>query len=123
MIYISSATATPFIAIATDDGYVLNAASVPNIIIGPGERYEVIVDFKGFEGQEIIMKNTAGTPFPDGEGPSENGTDTVMKFIVGTSTSGIAGHHHRRRDPDQAHALEADHRMPTTPRPAASPAS
>ena len=87
---LSLSNGAPFIAIATDDGYVLNAASVPNIIIGPGERYEVIVDFKNFGGREIVLMNAAGTPFPDGDSPSENGTDTVMKFIVGTSTSGIA---------------------------------
>ena len=80
----------PFIAIATDDGYMLNAAEVPSIIIAPGERYEVVVDFSDYAGQEIVLMNSAGTPFPDGDEPTANGTDTVMKFIVGTTTSGIA---------------------------------
>jgi len=75
--------ALPFIAIATDDGYMLNAASVPHILIAPGERYEVIVDFRGIaQGTEFVMKNSAGAPYPGGDPPSTDGTDTVMKFIV-----------------------------------------
>jgi len=73
----------PFIAIATDSGYLVNAVSTSNIIIGPGERYEVIVDFTGLPANtEIIMKNSARTPFPGGAKPTANGTDTIMKFIV-----------------------------------------
>ena len=37
----------PFIAIATDDGYLVNAVETPDVLIAPGERYEVIVDFNG----------------------------------------------------------------------------
>ena len=76
-------TDLPFIAIATDDGYMLNAASVSHILIAPGERYEVIVDFSALTpGDEVIMKNSAGAPFPGGNLPTLDGTDTVMKFIV-----------------------------------------
>ena len=80
----------PFITIATDDGYVHNAASSPNIIIAPGERYEVIVDFSELAvGTEVLMMNAAGTPFPDGDEPTPGGTDTVMKFIVVANSSGL----------------------------------
>lgn len=75
-------TTIPFVAIATDNGYLVNAASSPNIIIAPGERYEVIVDFSALAGQQIVMMNSARTPFPGGAKPTVNGTDTVMKFIV-----------------------------------------
>lgn len=76
-------TMLPFIAIATDSGYLVNAVSTPNLIIAPGERYEVIVDFTNMPaGSTIIMKNSARTPFPGGAKPTRNGTDTIMKFVV-----------------------------------------
>jgi FtsP/CotA-like multicopper oxidase with cupredoxin domain len=72
-----------FIVIATDDGYLVNADETKNLVIGPGERYEVIVNFTEEDvGDEFIMKNSARTPFPGGEAPTINGTDTVMKFSV-----------------------------------------
>ena len=84
-------SAMPFIAIATDDGYMYEAKEVDHIVIAPGERYEVIVDFSSLTpGDEVIMKNSAGTPFPDGDAPVGNLTDTVMKFNVVAMSSGIA---------------------------------
>ena len=72
-----------FIVIATDDGYLQTAISTSNVVIGPGERYEVIVDFsKKRQGQKVVMTNSARTPFPGGEKPTRNGTDTVMQFTV-----------------------------------------
>jgi len=79
-----------FIAIATDGGYLQNAVSTNNIIIGPGERYEVIVDFKGLlVGDRVILSNSARTPFPGGGRVTPNGTDTVMQFTVVANTSGL----------------------------------
>jgi spore coat protein A len=76
-------TTLPFIAIATDDGYLTNAVSTPNLIIAPGERYEVIVDFTAIPaGTNIIMMNSARTPFPGGAKPVPGVTDTVMQFRV-----------------------------------------
>jgi FtsP/CotA-like multicopper oxidase with cupredoxin domain len=72
-----------FIVIATDDGYLPNAVWTPNLIIGPGERYEVIVDFGGVKQRtNVVMFNAARTPFPGGARPTKNGTDTVMQFRV-----------------------------------------
>lgn len=79
-----------FTVIATDGGYLQNAVSTANVIIGPGERYEAIVDFTGLAvGTKIIMKNAARTPFPGGANPTKNGTDTVMQFTVVANTSGL----------------------------------
>jgi spore coat protein A len=52
---------------------------VGQLTIGPGERYEVVVNFAGFAtGDEILLENGAGAPFPNG--PVDL-TD-VMKFRV-----------------------------------------
>jgi FtsP/CotA-like multicopper oxidase with cupredoxin domain len=72
-----------FIVIATDGGYLPNAVLTPNVIIGTGERYEVIVDFTNLKlGTNVVMFNTARTPFPGGALPTKGGTDTVMQFRV-----------------------------------------
>lgn len=72
-----------FLVIATDDGYLSNVVRTPNLIIGPGERYEVIVDFSGVkQGSNAVMFNAARTPFPGGARPVAGLTDTVMQFRV-----------------------------------------
>jgi FtsP/CotA-like multicopper oxidase with cupredoxin domain len=71
-----------FAVIATDDGYLQTAISTSNLVIGPGERYEVIVDFGKMKNKNVTMYNSARTPFPGGEKPTKNGTDTVMQFRV-----------------------------------------
>jgi bilirubin oxidase len=48
-----------------------------------GERYEVIVDFAGFEGKNITMRNARGTP----GNIDYAATHLVMRFAVGTSVS------------------------------------
>ncbi len=80
----------PFIAIATDDGYLVNAVSTPNVLIAPGERYEVIVDFSAFlVGDVVTMMNSARTPYPGGAKPTVNGTDTIMQFRIVANASGL----------------------------------
>ncbi len=79
------------------------------LLIAPGERADIIVDFRGFEGRSIMLYNDAPAPFPSGdirydyypgapnltciggaaspapgEGPD---TRTVMRFDVDTSGS------------------------------------
>jgi len=72
-----------FLVIATDGGYLPNAVLTPNLVIGPGERYEVIVDFRGLRpGTTVILSNIARTPFPGGARPTLGGTDTIMQFRV-----------------------------------------
>ncbi|CAK6481206.1 Spore coat protein A (plasmid) [Peribacillus frigoritolerans] len=48
--------------------------------MAPAERADVIIDFTNFEGKNIILKNGAPAPFPDGE--PENVVDTVMEIRV-----------------------------------------
>jgi len=82
--------------IATDDGYLPNAVRTGNLVIGPGERYEVIVDFSTVSGggkpgttPVVMMSNIARTPFPAGAAPIPGVTDTIMQFRVNLPLSGI----------------------------------
>jgi spore coat protein A len=80
-----------FYQIATDGGYleapvVLNEptnATSPRLVMGPGERAEVIVDFSAYApGSELVLRNTAKAPFPSGESPDPSTVGQVMLFRV-----------------------------------------
>ncbi|MDF1555537.1 MAG: multicopper oxidase domain-containing protein [Deferrisomatales bacterium] len=76
--------------IANDQGYLdlpvalnsNNNQKGSNLTIMPGERYEVIVDFAGYAGTQIVMTNTAAIPYPFGGAviPVQDGT--IMQFRV-----------------------------------------
>ena len=79
------------------------------LLLAPAERADIIVDFRGFEGQEIILYNDAPAPFPGGDirndyypgaadltciggAPTPNpgrapDTRILMKFVVSSSGS------------------------------------
>jgi len=79
--------------IGTDGGYLDKPALIdPNsmnkmipkeLVVMPGERYEVIIDFSAVPpGTNLVMRNTANTPFPGG-GPAPNSTTgRIMQFRV-----------------------------------------
>src|SRR5574337_765178 len=59
--------------IGTDGGYLDNPIIIdPNVkpndklVIMPGERYDVIIDFTGYKNTSLEMRNTARTPYPNG---------------------------------------------------------
>lgn len=71
-----------------NDGGLLNApVPVNQLTIGPGERYDIIVDFAGFRGQSLIMRNNARSPFPKGVSVEPRTEGQVMQFRVGSSVS------------------------------------
>ena len=83
-----------FRQIATDGGYlaqpvVLNdpaSASSPRLVIAPGERAEVVIDFSAYApGTEFILRNTAKAPFPNGASADPQTTGQIMLFRVGQS--------------------------------------
>jgi FtsP/CotA-like multicopper oxidase with cupredoxin domain len=69
--------------IATDGGYLDTPVTLKKLLMQPGERYEVIVDFAGFAGTNLVLKNTAKTPFPAGATPKGSTVGTIMQFRVG----------------------------------------
>jgi FtsP/CotA-like multicopper oxidase with cupredoxin domain len=89
--------------IGTDGGYLDAPAAVDpraakpaptSLVIMPGERYEAIIDFAGFEAGtrgpngraysgRWVMNNAAKMPFPSGAPPKGNTTRRIMQFVVG----------------------------------------
>jgi len=78
----------PFTVIATEGGYLMAPATVTEITIGPGERYDILVDFSAVPvGTKIIMKNTARAPFPGGSPPDPQTVGQIMQFTVAATSA------------------------------------
>jgi len=73
--------------IGTDGGLLENPKPLSRLLLAPGERADLLVDFSGFENQEIILINKAATPFPGGTDPDPETTGQIMKFKVGYRVS------------------------------------
>jgi FtsP/CotA-like multicopper oxidase with cupredoxin domain len=76
------------VQIGTDGGLldapaVINPAAGQKLLLGPGERADVIIDFsKVLPGTVLTLMNDANAPYPDGDPVAEGTTDRIMKFIV-----------------------------------------
>jgi spore coat protein A len=78
--------------IGTDGGYLDTPVKIdPNapkgqlqkLVFMPGERADVIIDFAGFEGQTLLLRNTGRTPYPKGEAPQGTTVGRIMVVRVG----------------------------------------
>jgi spore coat protein A len=60
--------------------------NTPNVLaIGPGERYDVIVDFTNVPlGSRVVVTNSAKSPYPDAVRPANKLLDRIMAFDVVT---------------------------------------
>lgn len=85
----------PMWVIGTDGGYLDNPVMIDplakqKLIIMPGERYDVIIDFSvatgGYAGQVLELRNTARTPYPFGAPVQGKTTARVMQFRVLAAT-------------------------------------
>ncbi|MEX1309418.1 MAG: multicopper oxidase domain-containing protein [Candidatus Sulfomarinibacteraceae bacterium] len=72
-------------AIAHEPGFNPQDPNYPGPIVGdklvllPGERYEVVIDFTNFAGQNLVMANDAWNPYPFGGAPP---IPQIMQFEV-----------------------------------------
>jgi spore coat protein A, manganese oxidase len=77
------------------DGGLLDApVPLSRLILAPGERADLLIDFSNFApGTKIILKNTAAAPFPDGPRSRRRGgapLREIMQFTVGAA-NGLTG--------------------------------
>ena len=71
-----------FIQIGTDGGYLEHPVAIDTLVIGPGERADVVVDFSDVpDGTNFLLTNVARSPYPDGD-PIEPGMDEILQFRV-----------------------------------------
>ena len=78
----------PLWVIGTDGGYLdvpkkIDPALGQKLVIQPGERYEVIIDFGGFANTSLVIRNTGRTPFPKGAPPQGSTLGLIIQFRVG----------------------------------------
>jgi spore coat protein A, manganese oxidase len=109
--FINNATGdASFLQIGTEGGFLANPAKIPSnvpftitdpnfastgnldpsqmlksLVVSPAERPDVIVDFAGYEGQNIILYNDAPAPFPGGD----DRNDYFPGWNVGTGLFGV----------------------------------
>ncbi len=84
-----SAHAPTFWVIGAGGGLLDKPVKVSQLLIGPAERYDVVVDFGAFAGQKIELTNDAPAPYPGGGSPFDPRTNgRVMQFQVQTTHQG-----------------------------------
>jgi spore coat protein A len=74
----------PFHQIGTDDALLDAPVTLDRLVIGPGERHDVVIDFSAptLWGSTIILRNTAPAPYPKGEAADPRTVGQVMAFRV-----------------------------------------
>ena len=77
-----------FIQIGTDQGLLAKPVYTNVILIGPGERADVIIDFSKQKGNRLVLTNDAPSPFPDGDQPDPKTTGTIMQIRVNLPLKG-----------------------------------
>ena len=82
--------------IATDGGYLDTPVKIDptapkgqlqRLLLQPGERADVIIDFAGFAGQTLLLRNIGRHPFPKGAPPNGTAEGRVLQVRVGPSSS------------------------------------
>lgn len=76
--------------IGTDGGLLdrpvaLNNPGAPRarrLFLANAERADIIIDFAGFQGEVLELRNSANAPYPSGEAPDPNTSGQVMQFRV-----------------------------------------
>ncbi|HEY4410709.1 MAG TPA: multicopper oxidase [Acidimicrobiia bacterium] len=67
------------VVIGTDGGFLRRPVPRPALILSPGERADVVVDFSAHAGQTLVLRNVAApAPFPLGLPPGPSAVDILQ---------------------------------------------
>jgi FtsP/CotA-like multicopper oxidase with cupredoxin domain len=69
----------PFTQIGTGNALLPRSVERPDILLGPAQRADVVVDFSGLEGQDVILSTVPRTDTTDGTGSR---SAAIMQFRV-----------------------------------------
>lgn len=74
----------PFYQIGTDQGLLDRTLRLKEVLLGPGERQDILLDFSDPKlwGKTIILNNDGATPFPNGDPIDPLTTGRIMAFRV-----------------------------------------
>lgn len=71
-----------FIQIGSDGGFLPKPVELTSLLIAPGERADILVDFsKLTPGTKVRLLNNANAPYPDGT-PVDDNVGQIMQFTV-----------------------------------------
>jgi FtsP/CotA-like multicopper oxidase with cupredoxin domain len=59
-----------------------------HLLMAPGERCDIIVDFSAWKGKTLTLENSAKAPFPMGAPADPKTTGTILQIRVGTTITG-----------------------------------
>jgi FtsP/CotA-like multicopper oxidase with cupredoxin domain len=68
--------------IGTDGGFLDVPVTIDPLVLAPGERVDVIIDFTASAGKTITIKNNGRTPYSNGAPPNGSTTGRIMQFVV-----------------------------------------
>lgn len=72
-----------FTQIGSDGGYLPAPAVMNSLLIAPGERADILIDFsKLAPGTKVVLNNDAKTPYPAGAPVNTKTTGRIMQFTV-----------------------------------------
>ncbi|XP_062111062.1 multicopper oxidase LPR1-like [Humulus lupulus] len=70
-----------FIHVGSDSAYLSRPVMTDDILLGPSEITDVIVDFSKSNSSSVILANDAPYPYPSGD-PVNESNNKVMKFVI-----------------------------------------
>ena len=86
----AAGAAMPFFQIGTDGGLLDAPVSMTRLVLAPGERADLIVDFAGLAaGTLLTMTNKAPTPYPNGPRALRRGGAPLQQIMQFTVTSQV----------------------------------
>jgi spore coat protein A, manganese oxidase len=68
-----------FYQIGADQGFLPKPVVLGDLLMGPAERYDIVIDFSGKSGKSFILTNDGPSPFPGGGGAD---LPQIMQFRV-----------------------------------------
>ena len=72
-----------FIQIGSDGGFLPNPVELTSLILAPGERADILVDFsEQVPGTNLRILNSANAPYPSGDFPDPETVGQIMQFTI-----------------------------------------
>ena len=78
----ANGSALMFHQVGTDLGLMDTPVPLDHLIVAPGERADVVVNFAGLARQTLVVTNAANGPFPNGDPVVPGTADKIMAFKV-----------------------------------------
>ena len=79
---VSGVTKPAMYQIGSDGGFLDAPVAITHLILAPGERADLLLDFSQSQNVELNLTNSAPTPYPTGDVPDSATTGKILKIRV-----------------------------------------